>query len=73
MKSKSRGNGRRRAAGADGGRRIYRAFAIRVVAEDCALRVLVPPAVAAREVDSRQEVLDVIARDGRDPVTGQFA
>ena len=45
----------------------------RVVAEDCALRVLVPPAVAAREVDSRQEVLDVIARDGRDPVTGQFA
>ena len=45
----------------------------RVVAEDCALRVLVPPAVAAREVDSRQEVLDAIARDGRDPVTGQFA
>lgn len=27
----------------------------RVVAEDCALRVLVPPAVAAREVDSRQK------------------
>lgn len=45
----------------------------RVVAEDCALRVLVPPAVAAREVDSRQEVLNAIARDGRDPVTGQFA
>ncbi|MDU2403458.1 MAG: diacylglycerol kinase, partial [Bifidobacterium longum] len=45
----------------------------RVVAEDCALRVLVPPAVTAREVDSRQEVLDAIARDGRDPVTGQFA
>ncbi|NAG02679.1 diacylglycerol kinase, partial [Escherichia coli] len=44
-----------------------------VLAEDCALRVLVPPAVAAREVDSRQEVLNAIARDGRDPVTGQFA
>ena len=43
------------------------------MAEDCALRVLVPPAVAARVVDSRQEVLNAIARDGRDPVTGQFA
>lgn len=45
---------------------------VRVVAESCALRVLVPPAVAAREVDSQQRVLDAIARDGRDPVTGRF-
>lgn len=45
---------------------------VRVVAENCALRVLVPPAVAAREVDSRQQVLDAITRDGRDPVTGRF-
>jgi len=28
--------------------------------------------VAAREVDSRQQVLDAITRDGRDPVTGRF-
>ena len=34
--------------------------------------LLVPPAVAAREVDSRQQVLDAITRDGRDPVTGRF-
>lgn len=45
---------------------------VRVVAENCALRVLVPPAVAAREVDSRQQVLDAITRDSRDSVTGRF-
>ncbi|MBW3089930.1 diacylglycerol/lipid kinase family protein [Bifidobacterium miconisargentati] len=45
---------------------------VRVVAEDCALRVLVPPAVAAQGVDDRQRVMDAIARDGRDPLTGRF-
>lgn len=45
---------------------------VRVVAEDRALRVLVPPAVAAQEVDAKERVSEAIARDGRDPVTGEF-
>ncbi|PJM78145.1 diacylglycerol/lipid kinase family protein [Bifidobacterium felsineum] len=46
---------------------------VRVVAEDCALRVLVPPAVAAHEIDSKERVAEAIVRDGRDPITGAFA
>ena len=45
---------------------------VRVMAEDRALRVLVPPAVAAQGIDDRQQVNDAIVRDGRDPLTGRF-
>ena len=37
-----------------------------------ALRVLVPPAVAAHSDESEQLTLDAIRRDGRDPLTGRF-
>lgn len=47
---------------------------VRVTAADRSLRVLVPPAVAAWHRERRDEshVLDALARDGRDPVTGAF-
>ena len=44
----------------------------RVVAEDRALRVLVPPAVALHTVDDKERISDAISRDGRDPITGRF-
>ncbi|NEG90040.1 diacylglycerol/lipid kinase family protein [Bifidobacterium aerophilum] len=46
---------------------------VRVVAEDRALRVLVPPAVAhAHRADDGSRTLAAIERDRRDPVTGEF-
>jgi diacylglycerol kinase family enzyme len=46
---------------------------VRVTAQDQALRVLVPPAVEVQGAETRSQVLDAIVRDGRDPLTGQFA
>ncbi|MBW3093035.1 diacylglycerol kinase [Bifidobacterium sp. 82T10] len=46
---------------------------VRVAAQDRALRVLVPPAVArAHAEDDGSRTLAAIERDGRDPVTGEF-
>ncbi|MBT1174222.1 diacylglycerol kinase [Bifidobacterium sp. LC6] len=45
---------------------------VRVAVEDRALRVLVPPAVASREVDSKERISEAIERDGRDPISGAF-
>ena len=47
---------------------------VTVTAQDRALRVLVPPAVAAAHAeDDGTRVLEAISRDGRDPITGEFA
>lgn len=47
---------------------------VRVEVRDRALRVLVPPAVkASEESQSNADVLDMILRDGRDPMSGRFA
>lgn len=46
---------------------------VAVAAEGCALRVLVPPAVAIEEDERCEERIDdLIARDGRDARTGAF-
>lgn len=46
---------------------------VKVAAQDRALRVLVPPAVARdHELDDGSRTLAAIERDGRDPVTGEF-
>ena len=45
---------------------------VRVTTESRALRVLVPPAVAAREVDAAAHMAEAVTRDGRDPLTGEF-
>ncbi|KAB8286938.1 DeoR family transcriptional regulator [Bifidobacterium ramosum] len=46
---------------------------VKVTAQDRALRVLVPPAVARdHELDDGSRTLAAIERDGRDPVTGEF-
>ncbi|MCH9276768.1 diacylglycerol kinase [Bifidobacterium amazonense] len=46
---------------------------VKVAAQDRALRVLVPPAVArAHAEDDGSRTLAAIERDGRDPITGEF-
>lgn len=46
---------------------------VRVTAQDRALRVLVPPAVAREhKADDGSSTLAAIERDGRDPITGEF-
>ncbi|NMM93330.1 diacylglycerol/lipid kinase family protein [Bifidobacterium oedipodis] len=45
---------------------------VRVSMQRRALRVLVPPAVAAQSDESEQLTLEAIRRDGRDPLTGRF-
>ncbi|OZG62068.1 DeoR family transcriptional regulator [Bifidobacterium lemurum] len=47
---------------------------VRVTVCDRALRMLVPPAVKAdEESQTNADVLDMILRDGRDPMSGRFA
>ena len=46
---------------------------VKVTAQSRALRVLVPPAVAeAQARDGEEQTLEAIARDHRDPLTGNF-
>ena len=45
---------------------------VKVVVQDRALRVLVPPAVAeSQAANTEEKVLEAIKRDHRDPVTGK--
>ena len=46
---------------------------VKVVAQGRALRVLVPPAVVESQASNTEEkVLEIIKRDHRDPITGEF-
>lgn len=52
---------------------IVGSLPVKVSAQDRALRVLVPPAVAAwHEGDTQGQVEELVRRDGRDPLTGEF-
>ena len=45
---------------------------VKVVVQDRALRVLVPPAVAeSQSANTEEKVLEAIKRDHRDPITGK--